>query len=80
MKLGFVRADNGYLGLNNYKVPRYNLLQRYIEVKRDGSYIIGSKDAIKFGYGSMLNLRVNLVNAFAYTALVSNVIASKNIG
>jgi hypothetical protein len=26
MKLGFVRADNGYLGLNNYKVPRYNLL------------------------------------------------------
>lgn len=49
-------------------------------MKRDGSFLIGSKDAIKFGYGSMLNLRVNLVNAFAYTALVSNVIAFKNIG
>ena len=25
-KLGFLRADNGYLGLKNYKIPKFNML------------------------------------------------------
>lgn len=28
-KLGFFRADNGYLGLNNVSIPRNNMLMRY---------------------------------------------------
>lgn len=74
-KLGFLRADNGYLGLKNYKVPRSYLLQRYIKVERDGTFIEASKDAIKFGYGSMLNLRVFLSNSFAYHGLASTSLA-----
>jgi acyl-CoA oxidase len=28
-KLGFFRADNGYLGLKNVRIPRNNMLMRY---------------------------------------------------
>lgn len=44
-------------------------------MERDGSFIEATKDAIKFGYGSMLNLRVYLSNGFAYSALVTSSLA-----
>ena len=72
MKLNFIRADNGYLGFKDYKVPRQNLLQRYITVNRDGSFTQASNNAIKFGYGSMLYLRVYLAMTFSFTAIMSS--------
>jgi acyl-CoA oxidase len=70
-----LRADNGYLGLKGIKVPRDYLLQRYITVNRDGTYKEASKDAVKFGYGSMLNLRVILANSFIYIGITTTNLA-----
>lgn len=39
---------------------------RYVQVKEDGVVLgIDNKEAIKYGYGSMLNLRVKLTYSFA---------------
>lgn len=45
----------------------------------DGSVIPGSKDAIKFGYGSMLNLRVLLTYSFCHAGLVASSLTYHNI-
>jgi hypothetical protein len=59
-------VDNGYLKVNNVEVPRENMLSRYVQVEADGTVVgLENKQAIKYGYGSMLNLRVKLVNGFA---------------
>ncbi|CAD8122091.1 unnamed protein product [Paramecium sonneborni] len=74
-KLGFLRADNGYLGLKNVRVDRNNMLMRYTQVDESGKVTTSSKNAIKYGYGSMLNLRVNLVNVFSIFGLFTNNLA-----
>lgn len=49
------------MNLKNVKVPVKNLLMRYIHVSEDGIYTPPKdKNAIKYGYGSMLNLRIIL--------------------
>ncbi len=35
-KYGFVTKDNGYLGLKDVRIPRKNMLRRYISVSKDG--------------------------------------------
>lgn len=50
-------------------------MQRYVTVNKDGSFKEATKDAIKFGYGSMLNLRVFLANSFIYQGLSSTNLA-----
>lgn len=48
--------------LSNVKVPVRNLLMRYITVKENGDVIPPKdKNAAKYGYGSMLKLRVLLI-------------------
>lgn len=44
-------------------------------MERDGTFIEATKDAIKFGYGSMLSLRVYLSNSFSYHAMVTTCLA-----
>lgn len=42
------------------------MLSRYVQVKENGEVLgLENKQAIKYGYGSMLNLRIKLVNSFA---------------
>ncbi|KAM3133519.1 hypothetical protein pb186bvf_014361 [Paramecium bursaria] len=77
-KLGFLRADNGYLGLKNYKIPKFNMLSRYTSIKENGEVVQSSKDAVKFGYGSMLFLRLSLANVFAISAAFGNVVSLSN--
>lgn len=61
-KLGFLGVDNGYMKLTNVRVPVSNFLARYSSVSPDGKFTPPKdKNAVKFGYGSMLNLRVVLV-------------------
>jgi len=36
-KFGFHGKDNGWLTLNNVRVPRSQLMQKFIEVDREGS-------------------------------------------
>lgn len=61
-KLGFLGVDNGFMNLKNARVPVENFLMRYSTVTKDGTFIPPKdKNAVKYGYGSMLNLRVALV-------------------
>lgn len=47
-------------------MPRKALLMRYVKVSADGKVEgLENKQAIKYGYGSMLNLRVKLTYNFA---------------
>ena len=58
--------DNGSLVFSNKEVPRKAMLMRYIQVKPDGTVLgLENTSAIKYGYGSMLNLRVQLTFGFA---------------
>lgn len=74
-KLGFLRADNGYVAFSNVRIPRKNMLMKYTEVTRNGEVKVQSKQAVKFGYGSMLYLRVNLVFTFALMGTIENNLA-----
>jgi len=64
-KLAYSWGDNGYLKLTNYRIPRENLLMKFIKVEEDGTVTnTGDKNAIKIGYGGMLGLRVALSTYF----------------
>lgn len=70
-KLGFAQVDNGYLLMKNIEVPLDNMLMKYIQVKEDGEVLgLENKAAIKYAYGSMLNLRVKLTESFAIYFMV----------
>jgi acyl-CoA oxidase len=75
-KLGFERVDNGALLFHNLTIPRRALLMRYVRVTAEGK-VEGAenKQAIKYGYGSMLNLRVKLTYNFALRGIVTPVVA-----
>jgi len=61
-KLGFLGVDNGFMKLTNARVPVDHFLMRYSSVSPEGKFTPPKdKNAVKFGYGSMLNLRVMLV-------------------
>ncbi|CAB16864.2 Acyl-coenzyme A oxidase acox-1.2 [Caenorhabditis elegans] len=54
-KMNFNAADNGYLGLNNLRVPRTNLLMRHCKVEADGTYV--KPPHAKIGYSGMVKIR-----------------------
>ncbi|XP_076826059.1 peroxisomal acyl-coenzyme A oxidase 2-like isoform X2 [Clavelina lepadiformis] len=58
-KLSFESVDNGFLYLQNVRIPRENLLSKLSEVHPDGTYI--KKGNQRLMYGSMVRVRVNLI-------------------
>jgi len=39
-KLGYHEKDNGWMTLKNVRIPRNQMLQRFMKVDRDGSFSI----------------------------------------
>ncbi|XP_051874078.1 peroxisomal acyl-coenzyme A oxidase 2-like isoform X2 [Pristis pectinata] len=66
-KMGFEQVDNGYLMMQNVRVPRENMLSRYSRVTSDGSYIKEGSDRIN--YISMVFTRVKLISRELIPAL-----------
>jgi nitrogen fixation/metabolism regulation signal transduction histidine kinase len=65
-KLGLDVIDNGSVIFRNKVIPRDGLLMRYVTVNPDGTVLgLENVSAIKYGYGSMLNLRVQLTFGFS---------------
>ncbi|OWF46410.1 peroxisomal acyl-coenzyme A oxidase 1-like [Mizuhopecten yessoensis] len=60
-KFGFNANDNGYLRLNNFRIPRINMLMRYSKVLEDGTYVKPANS--KLSYGSMVMIRASIVGA-----------------
>ncbi|CAL2027462.1 unnamed protein product [Caenorhabditis brenneri] len=54
-KMAFNGADNGFLGFNNFRIPRGNLLNRHCNVEVDGTYVRPPHD--KMNYAGMIRVR-----------------------
>lgn len=59
-KLGYKTKDNGYLILNKVRIPRENLLMKYVEVDREGNF--KKKGDLRILYSTMLASRIEIVN------------------
>ena len=57
---GFGSIDNGYVRFNKIRIPRRNMLQRYSQVSSEGDLIRPKQE--KLSYGSMITIRVAVVN------------------
>ncbi|KAL1006051.1 hypothetical protein UPYG_G00067240 [Umbra pygmaea] len=58
-KFGFDEVDNGYLKLENVRIPRNNMLMKYAKVEADGTYVKPPSD--KLTYGTMVFIRSMIV-------------------
>ncbi|PVU85393.1 hypothetical protein BB561_006948 [Smittium simulii] len=59
-KLGYNTMDNGFLSLNKVRVPRFNLLQKYITVSRDGAVSRPANINPRITYSTMVFVRANI--------------------
>ncbi|XP_008511550.1 peroxisomal acyl-coenzyme A oxidase 1 isoform X4 [Equus przewalskii] len=62
-KFGYDEMDNGYLKMDNYRIPRENMLMKYAQVKPDGTYVKPVSN--KLTYGTMVFVRSFLVGEAA---------------
>ncbi|XP_059058429.1 probable peroxisomal acyl-coenzyme A oxidase 1 [Achroia grisella] len=63
-KLGFQTANNGFLGFQNFRIPRNCMLMKNSQVLKDGTYVKSKSD--KLTYGTMVLIRVMIVADAAY--------------
>ncbi|KAF1771591.1 hypothetical protein GCK72_003418 [Caenorhabditis remanei] len=54
-KMAYNIVDNGFLGFNQYRIPRTNLLMRHTKVEADGTYI--KPPHAKINYSAMVHVR-----------------------
>lgn len=72
-KLGMPKVDHGYLLFDGYTLPRDAMLCRYIKIDDQGRVLgLENRQALKYGYGSMLNLRVYLASVFGFSIIKSS--------
>uniref|UniRef100_A0A3Q3MC61 Acyl-coenzyme A oxidase n=1 Tax=Mastacembelus armatus TaxID=205130 RepID=A0A3Q3MC61_9TELE len=62
-KFGFNEVDNGFLKLENVRIPRENMLMKYAKVEPDGTYM--KPPSAKLTYGTMVFIRSMIVGASA---------------
>ncbi|KAM7145870.1 peroxisomal acyl-coenzyme A oxidase 1 isoform 2-T2 [Macrochelys suwanniensis] len=58
-KFGYDEMDNGYLKMDNFRIPRDNMLMKYAKVEPDGTYVKPLSD--KLTYGTMVFIRSHIV-------------------
>lgn len=58
-KVGYVTKENGWMSLENVRIPRRNMLMRFCHVDREGNFEI--RGDIRVLYSTMLFIRVMLV-------------------
>ncbi|TSK62588.1 Peroxisomal acyl-coenzyme A oxidase 1 [Bagarius yarrelli] len=72
-KFGFDEVDNGFLKLDNIRIPRENMLMKYSKVQPDGTYVKPPSD--KLTYGTMVFIRAMIVGESAIALSKSCTIA-----
>ncbi|XP_026989328.1 peroxisomal acyl-coenzyme A oxidase 1 isoform X1 [Tachysurus fulvidraco] len=72
-KFGFDEVDNGFLKLDNIRIPRENMLMKYSKVHPDGTYVKPPSD--KLTYGTMVFIRAMIVGESAIALSKSCTIA-----
>ena len=64
-KLGYLGKDNGWLSFDQVRIPRDQMLQRYVSVDREGSFSI--EGDLRVLYSVMLAVRKQIIEGAAYT-------------
>ncbi|PWA32737.1 hypothetical protein CCH79_00012525, partial [Gambusia affinis] len=72
-KFGFNEVDNGFLKLENVRIPRENMMMKYSKVEPDGTYV--KPPSSKLTYGTMVFVRSLIVGESARTLSKSCTIA-----
>ncbi|KAM8878434.1 peroxisomal acyl-coenzyme A oxidase 1 isoform 1-T1 [Spinachia spinachia] len=62
-KFGFSEVDNGFLKLENVRIPRENMLMKFAKVEPDGTYL--KPPSAKLTYGTMVFIRSLIVGESA---------------
>lgn len=70
-KIGMNGINNGYLGFQNVRIPRINMLMKNAQVLKDGTYIKSPSE--KLTYGTMIFVRVAVVKGVATSNLAKAV-------
>jgi len=60
-KFGYNTKDNGYLRLENVRVPRDNMLAKYTKVNKNGEFVRTGNE--KIGYATMMGIRRIVITA-----------------
>lgn len=68
-KLGYNTVDNGYLSFNQVRIPRTDMLSRFIEVDKEGSFSI--KGDPRMLYQTMVQTRLLIFQGSMYYLLIS---------
>jgi acyl-CoA oxidase len=63
-KFGYNSKDNGWMVLDNVRIPRENMLQKFIAIERDGSVSI--KGDLRVLYSTMMLIRTSLITWTKY--------------
>ncbi|CAD8089766.1 unnamed protein product [Paramecium sonneborni] len=58
-KYGYNTKDNGYLRMNNVRIPREQMLMRYSKVSKAGEFIKAQNE--KIGYATMMQVRTSII-------------------
>ncbi|XP_053576927.1 peroxisomal acyl-coenzyme A oxidase 2 [Bombina bombina] len=67
-KMAFENIDNGFLVLNNIRIPKENMLSRFSEILPDGTYVKRGSD--KINYFTMIAVRVTMIRNEVLGALI----------
>ena len=74
-KLAMKSLDNGFILFTNYRIPRKNLLSRFINVDREGNFEM--KGDPKILYQGMVATRVSLLHSSYQCISKATVIATR---
>ena len=74
-KFGYLAKDNGYMSLNNVRIPRTDMFRRFSEVDKDGNFLI--KGDLRTLYSVMLFIRVTISVLAPKTLAQALVIATR---
>lgn len=72
-KMGYKGVNNGYLGLENVRIPRSSMMMKNAKLMRDGTYVKPSSSVL--AYGTMVFVRVIIVRNMAQSLAKAATIA-----
>lgn len=71
-KFGYHSKDNGWMEIKNVRVPRANLLQKYVKVERNGDFSI--QGDLRVIYAVMLTTRTQMISAGSLVHIMGSTI------
>ena len=74
-KLGFTNKDNGWLSFNNVRIPRENMLQKYVSVDREGGF--GIEGDLRVMFSTMMSVRMLIIEGSSWDLSRGLVIAMR---